>query len=42
MCAYLNSTHLFFFWFFESFCLFLILLKHIFKSFLLFYSSCTD
>ncbi|EQG49618.1 hypothetical protein QIW_0460 [Clostridioides difficile DA00134] len=31
MCAYLNSTHLFFFWFFESFCLFLILLKHIFQ-----------
>ncbi|EQI98049.1 hypothetical protein QQS_3560, partial [Clostridioides difficile P6] len=31
MCAYLNSTHLFFFWFFDSFCLFLILLKHIFQ-----------
>ncbi len=31
MCAYLDSTHLFFFWFFDSFCLFLILLKHIFQ-----------
>ncbi|EQF83067.1 hypothetical protein QGM_0508 [Clostridioides difficile CD211] len=39
MCAYFDSTHHFFF---DIFCLFLILLKHIFKSFLLFYSSCTD
>ncbi|EQH19551.1 hypothetical protein QKY_3395 [Clostridioides difficile DA00211] len=28
MCAYLESTHLFFFGFFDSFCLFLILSKH--------------
>ncbi|EQJ62770.1 hypothetical protein QSK_0356, partial [Clostridioides difficile P29] len=31
MCAYLDSTHLFFFWFFDSFSRFLILIKHIFQ-----------